>query len=60
MHISLTPKGQEIREIVARLYDRQASAVEKIGGVSRDAFRDMNMALDRLERFWVDQIRYRL
>lgn len=60
VRISLTPKGQEIRDIVAHLYERQASAVEKIGGVSRDAFRDMNRALDRLERFWLDQIRYRL
>jgi DNA-binding MarR family transcriptional regulator len=60
VRISLTPKGQEVHDIVARLYDRQAAAVEKIGGVSREAFRDMNAALDRLERFWVDQIRYRL
>lgn len=60
VRISLTAKGQEIRDIVTHLYDRQAAAVEKIGGVSRDAFRDMNIALDRLERFWLDQIRYRL
>lgn len=60
VRISLTPKGQEVHDIVARLYDRQAASVEKIGGVSREAFRDLNTALDRLERFWVDQIRYRL
>jgi len=60
VRISLTLKGQEVHDIVARLYDRQAASVEKIGGVSREAFRDLNTALDRLERFWVDQIRYRL
>lgn len=60
VRISLTPKGQAIRDIVAGLYARKASAVDKTGDVSRDAFREMNLALDRLERFWLDQIRYRL
>jgi hypothetical protein len=34
--------------------------VEQIGGISGDEFSRMNLALARLERFWTDQIRFRL
>ena len=36
------------------------TTVEQIGGISGDDFSRMNVALARLERFWTDQIRYRL
>jgi len=60
VRISLTPKGKEIHDVVARLYEKHAATVEQIGGVSCDEFRALNMSLSRLERFWTDQIRYRL
>jgi DNA-binding MarR family transcriptional regulator len=60
VRISLTPKGREVHDIVAALYDKHALTVENIGGVSCEEFRVMNAALTRLERFWTDQIRYRL
>jgi DNA-binding MarR family transcriptional regulator len=60
VRISLTPKGREVHEIVAALYEKHAHTVEHIGGVSCEEFRSMNTALTRLERFWTDQIRYRL
>lgn len=60
VRISLTPKGKEVHDIVASLYDKHATTVEQIGGVSTDEFRTVNTALTRLERFWTDQIRYRL
>jgi hypothetical protein len=34
--------------------------VEQIGGVSSDEFGQINQTLSRLERFWTDQIRFRL
>ena len=34
--------------------------VEQIGGVPADDFQRMNQSLARLERFWTDQIKYRL
>jgi hypothetical protein len=34
--------------------------VEQIGGIAADDFERMNNALLRLERFWTDQIRYKL
>jgi hypothetical protein len=36
------------------------STVEQIGGIGQDDFTNMNKSLARLERFWTDQIRYRL
>ena len=60
VRISLTPKGKEIHDVVAQLYEKHAMTVEHIGGVSKEEFRNLNMSLTRLERFWTDQIRYRL
>ncbi|MEF3366029.1 winged helix DNA-binding protein [Methylocystis sp. 9N] len=60
VRISLTPKGKEIHDIVAQIYEKHAATVEQIGGVSCDEFRTLNTSLSRLERFWTDQIRYRL
>jgi DNA-binding MarR family transcriptional regulator len=60
VRISLAEKGREVHKIVASLYDKHVLTVEQIGGVSADEFKRMNQALSRLERFWTDQIRYRL
>ena len=60
VRISLAEKGREVHKIVASLYDKHVLTVEQIGGVSADEFMRMNQALSRLERFWTDQIRYRL
>ncbi len=60
VRISLTEQGQEVHKIVAALYEKHVMTVEQIGGISGDDFARMNTALHRLERFWTDQIRYRL
>jgi len=60
VRISLTPKGGEVHKIVAGLYDKHMRTVEQIGGIPTDDFQRLNLALSRLERFWTDQIRYRL
>ena len=60
VRISLTDKGRQVHEIVKALYDKHARTIEPIGGISDDDFQRMNQALVRLERFWTDQIRYRL
>ena len=46
--------------IVGGLYDKHIMTVEQIGGINTEEFMRMNQALSRLERFWTDQIRYRL
>ena len=60
VRIKLTPKGQEIRAIVDRLYERHTRSIVEIGGISREDFGRLSQALQRLERFWIDQIRFRL
>jgi DNA-binding MarR family transcriptional regulator len=60
VRISLTEKGREVHKIVAMLYDKHATTVEQIGGISSEEFAKLNQSLVRLERFWTDQIRYRL
>ena len=46
--------------MVSALYEKHVLTVEQIGGISSEDFHKMNQALIRLERFWTDQIRYRL
>ena len=60
VRVSLTDKGKEACEVVQKLYQRQLGSVETVGEVSEEDFRGLNKALVRLERFWSDQIRYRL
>jgi DNA-binding MarR family transcriptional regulator len=48
VRISLTEEGQEIAETVAKLYERHIGSIQ------------MNKLLQRLDRFWNDQILYRL
>src|ERR1700749_3512462 len=60
VRISLTEKGRAVHKIVASLYDKHAMTVEQIGGVAVEDFIRMNQSLARLERFWTDQIKYRL
>jgi DNA-binding MarR family transcriptional regulator len=60
VRVSLTPKGQEIADVVAALYDRHVASIDKVGGLSIDEFAAMNKSLLRLDRFWNDTILYRL
>jgi DNA-binding MarR family transcriptional regulator len=60
VRVSLTEKGKKACEVVQALYQRQLRSIEAVGEVSQNDFRELNRALMRLERFWSDQIRYRL
>ncbi|MGE3645649.1 MAG: winged helix DNA-binding protein [Beijerinckiaceae bacterium] len=60
VRISLTDIGKEVHDVVAQLYDKHVLTVEQIGGVNAAEFDQINQALSRLERFWTDQIRFRL
>ena len=60
VRVSLTDKGLEACEVVQNLYQRQLGSIEQVGQVGGDDLRGLNKALVRLERFWSDQIRYRL
>jgi DNA-binding MarR family transcriptional regulator len=60
VRIKLTERGREVRDIVSLLYEKHVRTVEQVGGISSDEFAGLNKALQRLERFWTDQILYRL
>ena len=58
--VSLTTRGMEARDVVSGLYERQLGSIETVGEVTGDDLSRLNKALVRLERFWTDQVRYRL
>ena len=60
VRVSLTDKGLEARNVIQKLYQRQLGSVEAVGQITLDDFKSLNKSLVRLERFWTDQIRYRL
>jgi DNA-binding MarR family transcriptional regulator len=60
VRVSLSDKGLEAREVIQKLYHRQLGSVEAVGQITLEDIKGVNKALARLERFWSDQIRYRL
>jgi DNA-binding MarR family transcriptional regulator len=60
VRIKLTEKGREVRSIVDELYKKHVRTVEQVGGINAEEFVTLNKSLQRLERFWTDQILYRL
>ena len=60
VRVSLTPKGNAVAEVVAGLYERHVGSIEQVGGINTDEFKQMNRALQRLDRFWNDTIAYRM
>ena len=60
VRVRLTDKGQRVRRRVDALYNRQLKAIRDVVGMNEEEFDRLNKALARLERFWTDQILYRL
>jgi DNA-binding MarR family transcriptional regulator len=60
VRIKLTEKGREVRDIIEGLYQKHVRTVEQVGGINAEEFSTLNKSLHRLERFWTDQILYRL
>ena len=60
VRISLTDTGRDIHSVVTALYEKHVLTVEQIGGIQSEEFETLNNTLARLERFWTDQIKYRL
>src|SRR5204862_3000591 len=60
VRIKLTDKGRDVFAIVEALYQKHVLTIQQVGGINPDEFTALNKALHRLERFWTDQILYRL
>ncbi|MCO8146152.1 winged helix DNA-binding protein [Rhodovulum tesquicola] len=58
VRVRLTPRGREIRDIVAGLFARHAEGLVVRGVVTADGLAEIADALKRMERYWTDQIRY--
>jgi DNA-binding MarR family transcriptional regulator len=60
VRIKVTEKGREVRDIIEGLYQKHVRTIEQVGGINAEEFSTLNKSLHRLERFWTDQILYRL
>lgn len=58
--LRLTDRGRKVRGRVEKLFEKQAQALEPTASVRHDDLSQLNKTITRLERFWSDQIRYRL
>ncbi len=58
VRVRLTQKGRMIRDTVAGLFARHAEGLEERGVLSLAGVEEINTALNRVERYWTDQIRY--
>jgi DNA-binding MarR family transcriptional regulator len=58
--VRLTPKGEVVRDMLRELFDRHLSSLEAVGNVGAPDMETMNVTLKRMERFWIDQVRFRL
>jgi len=60
VRIRLTDKGLGVLNLVEELYQRHIRTLGEAGAMDSDEIAALNKALRRLERFWNDQILYRL
>ena len=58
--LRLTERGLKVRNRVESLFEKQAGALEPTASVRPDDLSQLNKTISRLERFWSDQIRFRL
>ncbi|MBT8419108.1 MAG: winged helix DNA-binding protein [Silicimonas sp.] len=58
VRVRLTEKGREVHHVVCELLERHAMGLRGDPLVGGDNILTMNSALQRVERFWSDQIRY--
>jgi DNA-binding MarR family transcriptional regulator len=60
VRVRLTESGKRICRMIDALYDRHLISLEKVGGIGSHDLDIQNESLQKLERFWADQIRFRL
>ena len=58
VRVRLTPRGREIRDVVASLFARHAEGLETKKVITAEVIEDISNSLKRMERYWSDQIRY--
>lgn len=58
VRVRLTEKGREVHHVVCGLLERHSMGLKTDPLVGGEKILTMNAALQRVERFWSDQIRY--
>jgi len=58
--VRLTGKGEFVRNMLRELFARHLGSLEAVGNVTTPDLEGLNGTLKRLERFWIDQVRFRL
>jgi DNA-binding MarR family transcriptional regulator len=58
--VRLTPKGEVVRNMLRGLFDRHLTSLEAVGNVGASELESVSASLRRLERFWIDQVRFQL
>jgi DNA-binding MarR family transcriptional regulator len=58
--VRLTAKGEAVRDMLRELFGRHLGSLEPVGNVATSDLENMNACLRRMERFWIDQVRFRL
>ncbi|GIU65888.1 MarR family winged helix-turn-helix transcriptional regulator [Candidatus Phycosocius spiralis] len=60
IRLRLTKLGNTLRNQLDAMFQRHAATLSPVGGVESPELTASNKTLTRLERFWADQIRFRL
>jgi DNA-binding MarR family transcriptional regulator len=58
--VRLTPKGETVRDMLATLFERHLGSLEAVGNIGVNELETISGSLRRLERFWIDQVRFQL
>ena len=58
VRVKLTQSGHRICCVVGELFERHALGIEERQVLGDAKLEDINLALNKLERYWSDQIRY--
>lgn len=58
VRIRLTDKGHLVRDAVSELFERHAQTVDNQSLLGEDGIARINDSMRRMERFWMEQIRY--
>ena len=58
--VRLTHKGEAVRDMLQTLFERHLGSVEAVGNVGVADLESLNISLKRIERFWIDQVRFQL
>jgi DNA-binding MarR family transcriptional regulator len=58
--VRLTPKGEMVRDTLSTLFERHLLSLEAVGNVGTGELESVSTTLRRIERFWIDQVRFQL